>query len=145
MWESMIPYLPSFSLIHCFFSHSHLCLWALPFSFLPIHSVFSLSPPYEPDSNFPPSLTMFSCLIQSVTHPILVSPATSVIQQIFIEFLVCVRYLDTEADKTENQILPLACLYDHHDCHHHHACGSHPQDQRQCLPASNLCFVHFGW
>lgn len=140
----MIPYLPSFSLIHCFFSHSHLCLWALPFSFLPIHSVFSLSPPYEPDSNFPPSLTMFSCLIQSVTHPILVSPATSVIQQIFIEFLVCVRYLDTEADKTENQILPLACLYDHHDCHHHHACGSHPQDQRQCLPASNLCFVHFG-
>ena len=135
----MIPYLPSFSLIHCFFSHSHSCLWALPFSFLPIHSVFSLSP-HEPDSNFPPSLTTLSCLIQSVTHPILVSPATSVIQQIFIEFLVCVRCLDTEVDKTENQILPLACLHDHHYRHHHHTCGSHPQD----LPASNLCFVHFG-
>lgn len=139
----MIPYLPSFSLIHCFFSHSHSCLWALPFSFLPIHSVFSLSP-HEPDSNFPPSLTTLSCLMQSVTHPILVSPATSVIQQIFIEFLVCVRYLDTEADKTENQILPLACLHDHQYRHHHHACGSHPQDRRQCLPVSNLCFVHFG-
>ena len=140
----MIPYLRSLSFIHCFFSHSHSCLWALPFSFLPIHSSFSLSPPYEPDSNFPTSLTTLSCLIQSVTHPILVSPATSVIQQIFIEFLVCVRCLDTEVDKTENQILPLACLHDQYYRHHHQACGSHPRDRRQHLPASNLCFVHFG-
>jgi len=64
--------------------------------------------------------------MQSVIHPILVSPDTSGIQQIFIEFLVCVRCLDTEVDKTENEILPLACLYDHHYHHHHHACGSHP-------------------
>ena len=66
----MIPYRPSFSLIHCFFSHSPSCLWALAFSSLPIHSVFSLSPPYEPDSNFPPSLITLSCP-QSNLLPIL--------------------------------------------------------------------------
>lgn len=121
----MIPYRPSFSLIRAFLSFpfmslgSHIFLSSYPQRFLPVSSLWArlkLSTIFD-YAFLPP--------IQSVTHPIFVSPATSAIQQIVIEFLVCVSCLDTEVDKAENKMLPLVCLHHHHYRHHHHACGSH--------------------